>query len=82
MKRFLLIIFIITGIYFIFSVFFESTHFNIWDSVNKISALITILGFILGFFAGDGYNQFKQNINNSSKKSTFLFNSNDNNIQQ
>lgn len=52
---------------------------TIWDFLNKLSIALSLITFIMGFFAGERHNEKNNSI--TQKKAT-LFNSNNNQINQ
>ncbi|WP_270750109.1 hypothetical protein [Fusobacterium hominis] len=70
MNKILIVGFIIAVVLLMFS------QPSLWDILNKISILMTIIGFILGCFTG------KNLPSNITKKSNTFINSNNNKVNQ
>lgn len=77
MLRKLLIISLIVIILFIFWNMYKGEA--IWNFLNKLSIALSLITFIMGFFAGERHSEKNNNI--TQKKAT-LFNSNNNQINQ
>lgn len=77
MLRRLLIILLIVIILFISWNMYKGEA--IWNFLNKLSIALSLITFIMGFFAGEKHNEKNNNI---TKKNATLFKSNNNQINQ